>query len=63
VELIGRYCNHDSLQERFLKPQEECGWSPIVTVAISGKLSPCVISPADENAADDYLHIAMPLRT
>ena len=52
-----------SLNARYLTDALAVVKSPMVTVAISGKLSPCVISPAGENAADDYLHIVMPLRT
>jgi DNA polymerase-3 subunit beta len=34
-----------------------------VTFAISGKLNACVISPADDDAPDEYLHLIMPLRS
>jgi len=52
-----------SLNARYLTDALAAMKSPMVTVAISGKLSPCVISPAGEDATDDYLHIVMPLRT
>ena len=52
-----------SLNARYLTDALAVVKSPMVTVAISGKLSPCVISPAGDAAADDYLHIVMPLRT
>jgi DNA polymerase-3 subunit beta len=52
-----------SLNARYLIDALAAVKSPVVTVAISGKLSPCVISPAGEDAGDDYLHIVMPLRT
>jgi DNA polymerase-3 subunit beta len=52
-----------SLNARYLTDALAVVKSPMVTVAISGKLSPCVISPAGDNIVDDYLHIVMPLRT
>lgn len=52
-----------SLNARYLTDALTAVKSPMVTVAISGKLSPCVISPAGEDATDDYIHIVMPLRT
>jgi DNA polymerase-3 subunit beta len=52
-----------SLNARYLTDALAAVKSPEVTVAISGKLSPCVISPAGEDATDDYIHIVMPLRT
>jgi len=52
-----------SLNARYLTDALTAVKSPEVTVAISGKLSPCVISPAGEGATDDYVHIVMPLRT
>ena len=52
-----------SLNARYLTDALAAVKSSTVTVAISGKLSPCVISPADEDSSDDYIHIVMPLRT
>lgn len=52
-----------SLNARYLTDALGVVKSPMVTVAISGKLDPCVISPAGEDATDDYIHIVMPLRT
>lgn len=52
-----------SLNARYLTDALAAVKSSTVTVAISGKLSPCVISPADEDSGDDYIHIVMPLRT
>jgi DNA polymerase-3 subunit beta len=52
-----------SLNARYLSDALAAVKSPAVTVAISGKLSPCVVSPAGEGASDDYIHIVMPLRT
>ena len=52
-----------SLNARYLTDALAAVKSQMVTVAISGKLSPCVISPADEDSGDDYIHIVMPLRT
>ena len=52
-----------SLNSRYLTEALAVMKSPMVTFAISGKLNPCVISPAGEDAGDDYVHIVMPLRT
>lgn len=52
-----------SLNARYLTDALTATKSAMVTVAMSGKLSPCVISPAGEGATDDYIHIVMPLRT
>jgi DNA polymerase-3 subunit beta len=52
-----------SLNARYLTEALSVMKSPEVTFAISGKLSPCVLSPAGEDAGDDYIHIVMPLRT
>ena len=52
-----------SLNARYLSDALVAMKSRRVTFAISGKLNPCVLSPADEGSADDYLHIVMPLRT
>ncbi len=52
-----------SLNARYLTDALAAVKSPRVMVAISGKLSPCVITPAGEDVADDYMHIVMPLRT
>ncbi|MDB5178126.1 MAG: Beta sliding clamp [Patescibacteria group bacterium] len=52
-----------SLNARYLTDALGVMKSPVVTFAISGKLNPCVLSPAGENASDDYIHIVMPLRT
>jgi DNA polymerase-3 subunit beta len=52
-----------SLNARYLADALAVMKSPSVTFAISGKLNPCVISPAGEDATDDYIHIVMPLRT
>jgi len=52
-----------SLNARYLVDALAVIKSPMVTFAISGKLSACVISPAGEGATDDYIHIVMPLRT
>jgi DNA polymerase-3 subunit beta len=52
-----------SLNARYLTDALSVMKSPIVTFAISGKLNPCVLSPAGEDATDDYIHIVMPLRT
>jgi DNA polymerase-3 subunit beta len=52
-----------SLNARYLTDALSVMKTPQVTFAISGKLSACVISPAGEDVADDYLHIVMPLRT
>jgi DNA polymerase-3 subunit beta len=52
-----------SLNARYLQDALTAVKSPQVTVAISGKLSPCVISPASEDGESDYIHIVMPLRT
>ncbi len=52
-----------SLNARYLQDALSVIKSPRVTFAISGKLNPCVLSPAGDEAADDYIHIVMPLRT
>lgn len=52
-----------SLNARYLTDALSVMKSPVVTFAISGKLNPCVLSPAGEDATDDYIHIVMPLRT
>jgi DNA polymerase-3 subunit beta len=52
-----------SLNARYLTDALSAVKSSMVSVAIVDKLSPCVISPAGPNDADDYLHIVMPLRT
>lgn len=52
-----------ALNARYLTDALSVMRSPMVTFAVSGKLSACVISPAGEDASDDYLHIVMPLRT
>ncbi len=52
-----------SLNSRYLQDALSVIKSPQVTFAISGKLNPCVLSPAGDDAGDDYLHIVMPLRT
>jgi DNA polymerase-3 subunit beta len=52
-----------SLNARYLADALAAVKSPSVTVSISGKLSPCVISPAGDDADADYIHIVMPLRT
>ncbi len=52
-----------SLNARYLTDALAAMKCPSVTVAITDKLSPCVISPGGEDAADDYIHIVMPLRT
>jgi DNA polymerase-3 subunit beta len=52
-----------SLNARYLTEALAVMKSPEVTFAISGKLNACVISPAGPDAADDYIHIVMPLRT
>jgi DNA polymerase-3 subunit beta len=52
-----------SLNARYLTDALAVMKSPEVTFAISGKLNACVISPAGEDAQDDYIHIVMPLRT
>lgn len=51
-----------SLNARYLTDALAAVKADMVTVAISGKLNPCVVSPADESQ-DDYIHIVMPLRT
>jgi len=52
-----------SLNARYLTDALGVMKSPMVTFAISGKLSACVLSPAGPDVSDDYLHIVMPLRT
>jgi DNA polymerase-3 subunit beta len=52
-----------SLNARYLVDALGVMRTPMVTFAISGKLNPCVLSPAGEGATDDYIHIVMPLRT
>ena len=52
-----------ALNARYLTDALGVMHSPMVTFAVSGKLSACVISPAGEDAPDDYIHIVMPLRT
>jgi len=52
-----------SLNARYLADALSVMKAPAVTFAISGKLNPCVISPANEDGSEDYLHIVMPLRT
>jgi DNA polymerase III subunit beta len=52
-----------SLNARYLTEALAVMKSPEVTFAITGKLSACILSPAGEEAADDYMHIIMPLRT
>jgi DNA polymerase-3 subunit beta len=52
-----------SLNARYLADALAVMKSPMVTFAISGKLSACVLSPAGEDVAEDYIHIVMPLRT
>ena len=52
-----------SLNARYLTDALGVIRSSVVTFAISGKLNACVLSPAGEDAQDDYIHIVMPLRT
>jgi DNA polymerase-3 subunit beta len=52
-----------SLNARFLSDALSVIKSSRVTFAISGKLNPCILTPAGKDASDDYLHIVMPLRT
>ena len=52
-----------SLNARYLQDALSVIKSPRVSFAISGKLNPCILSPAGDAAEDDYLHIVMPLRT
>jgi DNA polymerase III subunit beta len=53
-----------SLNARYLQDALSVLKTPRVTFAISGKLNPCVLSPADvDDDAVDYIHIVMPLRT
>jgi DNA polymerase-3 subunit beta len=52
-----------SLNARYLSDALAVIKSPRVTFAISGKLNPCILTPAGKGASDDYLHIVMPLRT
>ncbi len=52
-----------SLNARYLQDALSVMKSPRVTFAISGKVNPCVLSPAGDEASDDYIHIVMPLRT
>ncbi|HEY6737087.1 MAG TPA: DNA polymerase III subunit beta [Candidatus Saccharimonadia bacterium] len=52
-----------SLNARYLTDALGVIKTPRVTFATSGKDRACVLSPAGEGAADDYIHIIMPLRT
>lgn len=52
-----------ALNARYLSDALVAVHSPGVMFSISGKLNPCVLVPAGPDAADDYLHIVMPLRT
>ena len=52
-----------SLNARYLQDALSVIKSRNVTFAISGKLNPCIVSPAGEDESDDYVHIVMPLRT
>lgn len=52
-----------SLNARYLTDALSVIKTPRVTFATSGKLSACVLSPAGEDAPDDYFHVVMPLRT
>lgn len=52
-----------SLNARYLSDALAVIKSPRVCFAISGKLNPCVLTPAGKGAANDYVHIVMPLRT
>lgn len=52
-----------SLNARYLTDALGVMKTPRVMFATSGKDKACVLSPAGEEAADDYLHIIMPLRT
>jgi len=52
-----------SLNARYLQDALAVMKSPRVTFAISGKVNPCVLSPAGDDVEDDYVHIVMPLRT
>lgn len=52
-----------SLNARYLQDALSAVKASRVTFAISGKLNPCVLSPATEDGSEaDYLHIVMPLR-
>lgn len=52
-----------SLNARYLSDALSVIKSPRVTFAISGKINPCVLTPAGKGVAEDYVHIVMPLRT
>ncbi len=52
-----------SLNARYLQDALSVMKSAQVTFAISGKLNACVLSPAGDEANDDYMHLVMPLRT
>lgn len=52
-----------SLNARYLTDALGVMKSSRVMFATSGKDKACVLSPVGEEAADDYLHIVMPLRT
>ncbi len=52
-----------SLNAKFLADALSALKSPIVNFSVSGKLNPCVLTPAGKDATHDYLHIIMPLRT
>jgi DNA polymerase III sliding clamp (beta) subunit (PCNA family) len=52
-----------SLNARYLTDALAVMKTSTVMFATSGKDKACVLSPAGEEAADDYLHIIMPLRT
>jgi DNA polymerase III subunit beta len=52
-----------SLNARYLTDALSVMKAPRVTFSTSGKLSACVLTPAGDDAMDDYLHIVMPLRT
>jgi DNA polymerase-3 subunit beta len=52
-----------SLNARYLTDALAVMRAPRVVFATSGKDKACVLSPAGEGVADDYIHIVMPLRT
>lgn len=52
-----------SLNARYLTDALGVMHAPVVNFGITGKLDPCVLTPGGEDAADDYMHIVMPLRT
>ncbi|HSX01047.1 MAG TPA: DNA polymerase III subunit beta, partial [Candidatus Saccharimonas sp.] len=52
-----------SLNARYLQDALSVLKVPRIRFAISGKLNPCVLTAGDDEAADDYFHIVMPLRT